>query len=308
MNSQSICRRHRILLVFSSLVFLISLGWNQTDPGILESSDRIHQSFEAETCSHLHIPTVLASQQYVIHEPITITNNADFTAYGFPGDGSSSNPYVIESLNITSDARTLIHIENTTMYFRIQNNLLNGLINTYEIILDMMHVRDGISLVHATHGTIDSNIVINCGETGISLETSEQNILSNNNVSNCGIGISLGWSHQNTFSNNTISKCGIGIFLMASGQNSFVRNHLINNGFFILAGNKPYFQAAMMDNVVNGRPLVFWQNVRGGTIPPDAGQVVLINSTRIEVTGQDLTSSHSWCDGPLQLTLAHPSQ
>ncbi len=41
--------------------------------------------------------------------------------------------------------------------------------------------------------------------------------------------------------------------------------------------------------MVNGRPLVYWQNVIGGTVPPGAGQVILINTTSVEVTMQNLS-------------------
>ncbi|NVL91347.1 MAG: right-handed parallel beta-helix repeat-containing protein, partial [Desulfobacterales bacterium] len=288
-------------------------------------------------CSLQKTAAISLPQQYVEHEPIHITKNADFAAFGFPGEGSPSNPYVIEGLNITA-YKTLIRIQETMTYFCIRNNLLNGL--TGEPY--------GIYLGHVTHGTIDSNIITNCTNgiylggsgqntvsnnilshhgwrsphwmisAGIYLEGSRLNTLSGNTISNCRSGICLARSAQNTVSHNIITGSGIfldhsaqntlahntvstpylsnpatAICLQHSAQNTLVGNRLVNGGLYIEGGYHPpqienYYQATVADNLVNGRPLVFWQQVRGGTVPPGAGQIFLINCTGVEVTGQDL--------------------
>lgn len=219
-------------------------------------------------------------QQYVLHEPIVIENNVDFSTLGFPGDGSPENPYLIEGLNITSKAQILIHIHDTMAYFSIRNNLLNGLNST----------GDGIYLSFVTHGTIDTNIVTNC-KLGISLVGSENNTVSSNTVSNCESGIHLVGAWNTTLSHNTVSNNReTGIRLLGSGHNTLLDNSLVNNGLSIGGSQvEHYLQANVADNVINGRSLVYWQNVIGGTVPPHAGQVILINAMGVEVTGQDLS-------------------
>ncbi|MCG3222312.1 MAG: hypothetical protein H7641_13110, partial [Candidatus Heimdallarchaeota archaeon] len=49
-----------------------------------------------------------------LHEPIFISNDGNFTDYGFPGSGSKANPYRIENLNITTDFSNGITINSTS--------------------------------------------------------------------------------------------------------------------------------------------------------------------------------------------------
>jgi hypothetical protein len=59
------------------------------------------QSFyhERESLS-LDTVTDFRPAQFEEMEPIIIQDSADFVSYGFPGDGTESNPYIIERLNI----------------------------------------------------------------------------------------------------------------------------------------------------------------------------------------------------------------
>ena len=352
-----------MVLVLTSLIYLSSWEWNSTVPGERAPNLQLRQSLNSGSHHSRHQAAIrILPQQYVEHEPFTIDNSDDFVALGFLGEGSLSNPYVIEGLNITSTTQTLIKITDTTVYFCIRNNFLNGLTDTDA----------GISLHRVTHGTIDNNIVTNCA-SGIFLWRSKNTIVSHNTVSNStrgGIlldesknttishntipfcwsfyGIFLWRSRNNTVSHNTVSSCkeggivldnsgnttvshntvssciegiilknsgnttissntifGIhlekielytifGIHLEKSGQNTLIRNILLNCGLFIHGSDvKHYLQTNMEDNIINDRPLVCWQNVIGGTVPLGAGQVILINTTGVEVTGQNISrTSH----------------
>ena len=44
------------------------------------------------------------------HDHILISNNGNFTDYGFPGSGTAQDPYRIENYNITTLALTGINI------------------------------------------------------------------------------------------------------------------------------------------------------------------------------------------------------
>ncbi|MFQ6126481.1 MAG: NosD domain-containing protein [Candidatus Heimdallarchaeota archaeon] len=366
MKPHPIVRVFDIILILSALVFLAPWRGDETTAKGLDSPFQIHQISDAEAPHNPQNAIALPTQQYVEHEPISIKNNSDFAALGFPGEGTEENPYVIEYLNITSVTHTLIRIQDTTAYFRIRYNLLNNLPSEPH----------GIYLYHVTHGMIESNIITNCrfgvalydsghctvahnsisqcvaGITlshsrnstvayntvsqcewaGIVLYDSEQNTVAHNTVSECRVGITLesinndpldsgqntvahntvseceegitlAYSDQNIISNNTVSNCRKGIYLKAAKQNTLVGNQLVNNDLVIELylperGNaystpfiwpvEHYLQATVAENVVNGRPLVFWQNMRGGTVPLGAGQIFLLNSTGVEVTGQAL--------------------
>jgi len=321
-----------MLFVLIMLVLLPLWRWNQTIPIGLEPNH--------------HKAAASSLQKYVEHKPIVINNNKDFVAYGFPGNGNSSNPYIIAGLNITSSTKTLIQIQDTTVYFRIQDNLLNGLLgknmginlsNVVNGIIDSNFISNfdrGIILSKVVHGRVDSNIFSNCfvgisfsksahitmdyntipdGSEGIILSYAWNTTLTFNTISNCGKGIILNSSQitkliyntvsnnreygievknseNNTFSGNTISNNSQGgIILENSGNNTLLKNNFVNNGLVIIGEqDEHYIQTTVADNVVNGRPLIFWQHVSGGTVPPGAGQILLINTTGVEVTRQDL--------------------
>jgi hypothetical protein len=57
---------------------------------------------------------------YSPHDPIVITSNQDFVNQGWAGNGSESNPYLIQDLSIASD-ETCISISTTDVHFKIDN-------------------------------------------------------------------------------------------------------------------------------------------------------------------------------------------
>jgi parallel beta-helix repeat protein len=125
-------------------------------------------------------------KKYVPHEPISIKGDTDFTVLQFPGNGSSENPYIIEGFNITGSfsitrpgdsTESLIHIEDTTVYFHIRANFLNGAI-------------DGIHLENTPHGTVEANFITNC-YVGIEFKNVRHGLIEDNIVTNCRTGISL---------------------------------------------------------------------------------------------------------------------
>lgn len=394
-----------LVLILTSLIYILPWEGTSTLFGGFKSNFYLPHTLDAE--SRHNRPQAAAralSQLYVSHERISIMNNTDFATLGFPGAGTSSNPYIIEGLNITSSApanevlrdafcvidacvlvRQLIHIQDTTAHFRIRNNLLTG--SRYGVYGDPAYyyahalVDDGISLKNVKHGAVDTNIVTNCAR-GIHLYSSEQINVSHNTVSNTkyrggislvdswnnklahntlshnnSIGISLEKSGQNTVTYNTgtisllesthntvthntgtisitgslhfeydveggvvkkwvqpeaqyntvthntgtISLSGSEyntisyntgdwavISLSRSGQNTLIENR--NTGL-IISGDQieDYLQEKVADNLVNGRPLIYWQQVSGRTVPPGAGQIILINTKGVEVTGQNLS-------------------
>jgi hypothetical protein len=90
----------------------------------------------------------------------------------------------------------------------------------------------------------------------------------------------------NTLSNNTWA----GILLLESplsrvNYNTFVRCGLELQGESYLA------QREVIGNTVNGAPLIFLQNSRGGSVPSGAGQVVLLECRSIAIENQNLSAA-----------------
>ncbi len=51
-----------------------------------------------------------------------------------------------------------------------------------------------------------------------------------------------------------------------------------------------FVQAEITNNTVNGKLLIYWQNMTGSTVPSDAGQIIIVNCTDVIVTGQNLSN------------------
>ncbi|MFX1283808.1 MAG: nitrous oxide reductase family maturation protein NosD [Promethearchaeota archaeon] len=179
----------------------------------------------------------------------------------------------------------------------------------------------GIEAVYnSDNNTLINNTVYNNGDDGIAvgLESSFASIINNtiyNNVGN-GIfiwdelsrmsdnnsikdntiygnnwdGISIWCSSNNTIVNNTISNNQeYSIRLTESGNNIVIDNNFINNGFWILGYQiKDYIQTKITNNNVNGRPVIYWQDVHGATVPSDVGQIILVNCHSIDIIDHNL--------------------
>ncbi|MCG3217292.1 MAG: hypothetical protein KAS63_11225, partial [Candidatus Heimdallarchaeota archaeon] len=50
---------------------------------------------------------------YIPHDPILIDSDDDFITYGFPGNGTEINPYIIENYNIITTTENGISISFT---------------------------------------------------------------------------------------------------------------------------------------------------------------------------------------------------
>ncbi|MFX1514654.1 MAG: right-handed parallel beta-helix repeat-containing protein, partial [Promethearchaeota archaeon] len=153
---------------------------------------------------------------YVEHAPIYIDENGDFTSHGFSGSGTLNDPYRIEGLNITASNGDLISISDTTAYFRIKDNFLNGLNGEHS----------GIFLTNIINGKIENNLIYNNGFDGIFLDNSKNNAFINNTIhNNTGCGIFHYLSNDNIIENNTIyNNEAAGIFLEDSDNYEIIHN------------------------------------------------------------------------------------
>jgi parallel beta-helix repeat protein len=192
-------------------------------------------------------PLVFPYSGFLTRGPIDIDNDTAFgpSGYNFPGSGIYSDPYIIEGYQIATSTTTLIHIQDTTAFFIIRNNLLDGVTGS----------NDGIYFRNVTHGTIDNNI-IHSSDSGICLYlSSNSNTIWNNTISNNTVdGILLvvsssnntilsnsiannGWngiqlsgsSNNNTIWNNTITNNSFDGILLSSSSNNTIWNNTINN-------------------------------------------------------------------------------
>jgi parallel beta-helix repeat protein len=121
-------------------------------------------------------------------EPIVINNNSDFSTYGFEGNGSFSDPYLIENLHITSND-DCITIGNISAFFIVRNCILKSLSgiwgsgiflrNVSHAIIESCTISSkyfGLDLFDVSDCSI-SNVSTNYGWYGVSINESKNVVL-----------------------------------------------------------------------------------------------------------------------------------
>jgi len=193
---------------------------------------------------------------YEPHSPIVIHGNANFSATAaaeeWPGNGILTNPYVIDSLNITGSLDSnLIEIRNTTTHFRISNCLFN-------------QGKFGICFINVSTGYIANNIVTNNTHYGIFLNRSENIIISGNTITNNRYyGIPLEFSKNNTLRGNTVINNSYGINFYYSENNTLLDNIIVKNNegvVFQRSKNNIIAGNTVTNNIYQGISLYFSDN------------------------------------------------
>jgi parallel beta-helix repeat protein len=178
----------------------------------------------------------------------------------------------------------------------------NSLYNNYH---------SGISITNSQNNTLSTNIASN-NVRGIVMVSSSNNTINNNTVyDHTNRGIHLGYSMNNTVRSNIVYNSVIGIVFWQSPNNSIIGNNLTNNHFGIFTPStvpvpgiiEDCIQGSVVNNIVNGKPLVYWENIIGGTIPSGAGQVILVNCSDVTVKNQNLESGGIILDFCFNVTL-----
>ena len=228
----------------------------------------------------------------IAHGAIHINGNADFAnqagTNGWQGNGSQENPYIIENYNIDGNGGAYcIWIENTSLWFVIRNcTVWNA---TY---IQSLVCGSGIYLTNVTNGTLTSNECFS-NFYGIYLYVSSNNTLSNNTCrDNYYYNIYLCGSANCTLINNTCftNRFSLGVFLVCTTNLIITGNTLWNIGFVIMGPTLENWNTHVMENnTVNGLPVYYYKNQNGGSVPADAGQIILANCTNMDISGHNLT-------------------
>ena len=83
----------------------------------------------------LHPSSVSVHSDLTDHDPIQITSDADFETEGFPGNGTSDNPYMIDGLHIEEQGFHAIDIQNTRAWFVVNGSYLYAGVGTHGITI-----------------------------------------------------------------------------------------------------------------------------------------------------------------------------
>jgi parallel beta-helix repeat protein len=233
-------------------------------------------------------------------------NNIILDGAGYKVQGSGA----YDSKGIDLSGRTNVTVKNT----RIENfdyGVMLG--SSYNNTISRCNITKntyiGVLVSNSQYNNISENSVVD-NFYGVKLYLSSNNIISGNNISaNRRYGIELDYSSNNSISGNTItanSDCGIllsgssndsissniiannsGVALeFSSYNNSITGNTFINDGLSVSGSQMNY----VVDNTVNGKPLVYLENATNQIIS-EAGQVVLINCVGIKIENLNLSNT-----------------
>jgi len=169
----------------------------------------------------------------------------------------------------------------------IDNQLSNNVLSKNQ--------ESGIHLEVSFRNDISNNEVEE-NEDGIYLVDSDRNTLNKNVVSqNEGRGIYLSETDQNEIIGNTVSENNFNIVLSSSTESLLANNNLIDNGISLEGTSIEYWNTHTIEssNTVNGKPAYYWNDETAGTVPEDAGQVIMANCTEVTVENQDISDVNS---------------
>ena len=144
----------------------------------------------------------------------------------------------------------------------------------------------GIVLYSSSNSSISGNNITANTDYGIVLYSSSNSSISGNNITDSfSEAVFLLGSDNNTVSENNIKGSIYGLRLLGSSNNTVLGNVFVDNGLLVESS----FANIVFDNVVNGKPLVYFEETSDVTVV-DAGQVVLVNCDRIRVENLSLSN------------------
>jgi parallel beta-helix repeat protein len=140
-------------------------------------------------------------------------------------------------------------------------------------------------------GNTFANNTVSNNDAGLVLYGNNSSVVSNNFLSSKGNGITVGGSNVTVVANN-ITGSNYGISLSGS-FNTVTNNVMMDDGIY-LTGNLPEnWNTHIIDtsNEVNSKPVLYWKNATGGTVPSTVGQVILANCTNVIVEDQNVSDT-----------------
>ncbi|MHA2365466.1 MAG: right-handed parallel beta-helix repeat-containing protein, partial [Candidatus Hodarchaeales archaeon] len=237
--------KEKIMIILLSISLIMFIKGVDAFPDSTESKTGSLSPLKTQDRDTMSLISKSSSITYMnLDFTIKIINDTEFeTKYSFPGDGSISTPYLIQGYNISNSSYHLIDISNTTKFFEIKNNLLNGLNGG----------KSGIFLEDVANGTIEKNTIIN-NLNGIFGELLNNVTFYNNTIynnTNNGLYV-LSSSQNNNISNNTIFNNDWNGIKIEASSNYLNNNSVFNNTYSgILLDSNSKFNTLLKNTIYN---------------------------------------------------------
>ncbi len=219
----------------------------------------------------------------------TLTKNNIFLNGDDRGDRSRHSAIYLRSSNYNVITENSVR-SNLNSALRLRQSDLNNISNN-----NISRNWRGMGFDESDGNRLVNNTLLDNTYSTIGLRNSMHNMLVANLLSGNLSGIGLWFSNDNTLVGNYVSSSYrsqfTGITLQWSLRNVLAGNAMVENGLLVDGNDLEHWNTHIIDtsNTVNGRPVRYWKNVTGGTVPLDAGEVILANCTNVVVENQHLT-------------------
>jgi parallel beta-helix repeat protein len=301
----------QIILVDCTNITIFSLNLSNTTVGILLWSSNNCLILNNNINNNKNgIITYYSNYNTIVKNNIInnkITSGSVGVGIGIYFDKSSDNTISDNNLTYNWDCILIYEsINNTFMYNNIKSNKDGMYIYECSNITIIGNnitynghdwwVSGGIQFDKSYDNTIiDNNITYNW-KYGITLLLSSNNNIARNFINeNCYLsnplfGITfLDYSNNNTIIDNIISDNGWGgqgIGFFFTSNNNILNNSLLNNSLYV---ENSYYNN-VVNNTVNGKPLVYMEDKSDKIIDYEVGQIILVNCDNI--TAENLVLSN----------------
>ena len=253
------------ILLLTCIMITFSLAGPAFQAQNLNNNNFNHQLVVSSTTPKTLKTSSLAG--YINHSAITITSNDQFGTCGCTsqGNGSLSNPYIIQDYFINNQTGSGISISNTQVYFSIQHvwvngttgasskgfsftNVTNGFINNSQSTFNYM----GFSLTAGIINFTLQNTVANqnngygyniINANGVELINTTANnynalqfyfsvdsnlLIKESTATGGSFGFSINSVHNSTFEHNFVSQSGYGFAFGSNTTNNFIINNSVS--------------------------------------------------------------------------------
>ena len=205
------------------------------------------------------------------NENIIINNNIISNREGIFLSSSNRNNIVNNSINYNRNA---IRLHDSS-----EENIISG--NTIET----WSFEFGMYIKDSNGNMIIQNTITNYDGGAVYILESEENNISENTVTNSEHGISLVYCTNSIISNNFLKQNEYGgIALTGSNSNIISQNTFKDDGLIVWDS----YHNTILDNIVNGKSLMYFEDESDMTVPSNAGQIILVNCNNLVIENQEI--------------------